>query len=165
MNYIIAGQTFYDWFAVVDPQTGSRVAGLTEGDFTIRLFNPDGTTNPVSVHFDPKTDGLYRVGFSPDEEGTWIINVDHSSYFPGGKSESYQAVGSTFFYDAATVAAIKERTDNLPDNPVDVTDLATLATGASLSAVQGDVTDIKTATDRLPANPAGVTDVVVYIGQ
>ena len=68
-------------------------------------------------------------------------------------------------YVDTEVAAIKAKTDNLPNDPADASDIAasfstvntTLATIASY--IDTEVTAIKSKTDNLPANPAAAGDI------
>jgi hypothetical protein len=82
------------------------------------------------------------------------------------------AVGSVTGLTASDVGAIKAKTDNLPSDPADASDIAgafstvntTLGTIAGyidteVGAIKTDTAAIKLKTDNLPASPAAVSDI------
>lgn len=56
------------------------------------------------------------------------------------------------------VAAIKAKTDNLPSDPADASEIAT-ATSAIIGYIDTEVAAIKAKTDNLPADPADASDI------
>ena len=79
-----------DEFAVTD-SSGNPVTGLVDGDFTKQLYNPSGTEVAWSIVpvITELGNGLYRVVFTPNAVGNWLLNIVHATYFPWGKSSNY----------------------------------------------------------------------------
>jgi hypothetical protein len=112
-TYIYADQTCVDDFSVIDQDTGFLVGSLTQGDFTVAIFDPNGSnradgTNAVTWSIDEKysDSGYYLLGFTPDLEGDWLFSVIHSEYFPWGKSANYKVVGTTYYGTGSGVTTV-----------------------------------------------------------
>ena len=90
MTIISLNDTATDEFTVTD-LSGNLVTGLVNANFTRDLYNPSGTE--VSATIIPVITelgtGKYRVTFTPNEIGNWILTIYHTTYFPEGKSENY----------------------------------------------------------------------------
>jgi hypothetical protein len=101
MNYIYTDSTAWDDFAVNNPSTGALVGGLSQGDFTVQIYDPDGLERSGDITWSISekypSSGYYIIEFEVDKEGDWLISVIHSTYFPWGKSRNYTVVASTFF--------------------------------------------------------------------
>ncbi len=73
--------------------------------------------------------------------------------------------GASIAADVAAVktdtAAVKTKTDNLPSDPADASDIAAAfgTTASAISAVGSAVTAVKAKTDNLPASPAATGDI------
>ena len=87
---------FNDEFVVLD-STDNPVTGLTDGNFSKKLYNPDkdevaNISAGIPVTIEELGDGLYRVNFTPDQLGNWALMVYHTTYFPWGKGDNYVCV-------------------------------------------------------------------------
>jgi hypothetical protein len=99
-----------------------------------------------------------------DDEQQVVLHITHASMAP--VTITYElfrpkiTAGATLA--TSDVAAIKARTDNLPSDPADASDLAALfaAVNSTLATIAGyidtEVAAIKAKTDNLPASPAAV---------
>lgn len=87
----------YDNFEVLD-EDNNAITGLITGDFTIKLYNPSGTeiSSSVTVSIIELENGLYRVSFTPNVTGNWLLVIYHSTYFPYGKANDYECVDALF---------------------------------------------------------------------
>lgn len=86
----------YDEFMVVD-ESDNPVTGLTDGNFTKQLYDPNNNevaniSGGIPVTILEVGDGLYRTSFTPNELGNWVLLVYNATYFPWGKGASYQSV-------------------------------------------------------------------------
>jgi len=83
----------YDEF-VVNDSSGGLVTGLTNGDFTKYLYNPAGAevSSSVTVTVVELGNGLYRVNFTPNQLGEWVLSVVNSTHFAYSKSSNYLCV-------------------------------------------------------------------------
>ena len=99
MTYAFVDQTCVDDFSVVDPDTGLLVGSLVQGDFTVQIFDPTGSSDTTNYTIEEigTNSGYYRLIFTPDAVGIWLVSIIHTTYFPWGKSENYSVVTSTFF--------------------------------------------------------------------
>ena len=90
-----------DDFVVVN-SSGSLVAGLNQGDFTVQLYNPArvDVSGSVSVTISELADGNYRTSFTPDAAGDWLLLVKHATHFPAGKRAQYAIISRALFIDA-----------------------------------------------------------------
>jgi len=131
MKFVLKDEVARDYFPVVDSELARRVDGLTTGLFQTSLYGPDGTTSLVPVTLSPLPNGLFSIEFTPDEAGTWILNIDHPDYFPYGKSESYHSLesmsgafvpeGETFYDGVVFVDLVNgERVGGLTDADVTI---------------------------------------------
>jgi hypothetical protein len=96
MIYIEKDNINIDDLIVLD-ENDNPVSGLIKANFTIKLYNPNGdevADDEMSISFEEIGDGVYRVGFTPDELGNWSLLIYHITYFPFGKGENYNCVDS-----------------------------------------------------------------------
>jgi hypothetical protein len=87
--------------------SGNPVPGVLVTALTIRLKNPSGTlvyervgavenVTTIPVSYTDIGNGEYRMSFTPDVVGDWIINVTHPTYFPWGRPTNYQVFAQLF---------------------------------------------------------------------
>lgn len=107
--YTYADQTCVDDFSVIDQDTGLLVGSLTQGDFTVAIYDPNGSdrsdgTNAVTWAISEKSSdsGYYSLVFTPDLQGDWLFTVIHSDYFPWGKSANYKVVSTSYYGTSET---------------------------------------------------------------
>jgi len=83
----------YDEFIVMD-ESDNPVTGLLDGVFTRKLYDPDKNevSGTISVTISEIGDGLYRVSFTPNKLGNWVLIISNTTYFPWGKGDSYRCV-------------------------------------------------------------------------
>jgi hypothetical protein len=96
----------YDDFMVLNKKN-LPVTGLIDSDFTKVLYDPDNTervniTGGIPIVINELGDGLYRLNFTPDKNGNWILVVYNATHFPAGKAENYFCV-ETWFNDLAEI--------------------------------------------------------------
>jgi len=96
MNEIELNEINYDTFPVIDPND-NLVTGLTNGDFTKHLYNPNGTevSGTITVTITELGNGNYRTSFTPNMEGSWVVVVYNATYFSTGKRNSYVCMTRT----------------------------------------------------------------------
>ncbi len=83
----------YDEFIVLDEQD-NPITGLTNNDFTVKLYDPDGSqvaniSGGITVNISEVGNGVYRVSFIPNKLGNWVLIVYNTNYFPFGKGQNY----------------------------------------------------------------------------
>jgi len=82
----------------------------------------------------------------------------------GGQSGGFKVIAAAVSV-AADVAAIKAKTDNLPSDPADASDIAASFTAVNTKLdtiddfLDTEIGAIKTKTDALPADPADASDI------
>jgi len=76
-------------FTVTDSE-GNAITGLVDGDFTKKLYDPDGNevSSTIGVIITELGNGNYRAQFTPNVTGAWYLIIYHSTYFPWGKANS-----------------------------------------------------------------------------
>lgn len=90
-------------FTVTD-EANDRVSGILPGAFTAHIYDPSGALIvPATVSFaiTELGNGHYRVTYTPDSLGTWMVTVYHATYFPWGKAEDFLV----YRYDISGIAA------------------------------------------------------------
>jgi hypothetical protein len=75
-------------FTVAD-ENGNLISGLDSTAFTPYVYDPSGNnvTSSVNGSFTELGDGNYKFTFTPNENGTWYVNVTNPTYFPWGKND------------------------------------------------------------------------------
>lgn len=113
-------QTCADDFSVINYDTGVLVGDLSQGDFTIAIYDPDGIdradgTNAVTWSITEKfaSSGYYMLEFTPDIQGDWLVSVIHSTYFPWGKSANYKVVSTNYYGTGGSGSSGTVTTDDL----------------------------------------------------
>ncbi len=168
---VTIGQTVYRRLLIYSPTTGGLVA--PDATPTAELVRNGTTDGAVTVTVTSISTGRYKLSFTIP--GTYavddVLELDASwavSSVAGGKLWTMQVDN--------TVASVKAKTDNLPSDPADASDIAssfstvnsTLSTisgyldtevAAILTAVDTEVAAIKAKTDNLPADPADASDI------
>lgn len=91
------GEIVEEDFTVVNSNS-NLVTGLTDGDFSKTIYNPDGNevSGTVSVTINEMGTGNYRATFTPNAVGTWYLVVYHAIHFPWGKDDSIQVFNNDF---------------------------------------------------------------------
>ncbi|HKW84874.1 MAG TPA: hypothetical protein VJN68_14075 [Burkholderiaceae bacterium] len=148
---------------------GKRIADYLTGDAFARLGAPAG----ASIAADIATRSTYA---GADTAGTTTLLGRLTSTRAGNLDNLDAAVssrlasGSYTAPDNASVAAIKAKTDNIPSDPADASDIADAFTGVAntLTTIAGyidtEVAAIKAKTDNLPADPADASDIASAFG-
>ncbi len=79
---------------IVVNRFGTLQTGLVDGDFTKKLYNPDSNevSGSISVVVTELGDGSYRVAFTPDALGLWLLILTNSTHFPFGQSANYLCI-------------------------------------------------------------------------
>lgn len=132
MNTIEKDEVVTDSFIVTDDE-GTIVTGLVNGNFTKYLYNPSdsevwsgqgGTITELG-------NGAYKITFTPNAEGTWILMITHVTYFPAGKVANYQCFDDPF-------AKTTEIVDGLLDEVINSSNHFTTDTvGETLTILRG----------------------------
>ena len=100
MRNIKINTIIYEDFVVLDKKN-DPVVGLINDDFTSVLYDPNGNeraneTAGITVTVNELGNGVYRLNFTPDSLGNWVLVVYNSTHFPWGKAESYFCVTEAF---------------------------------------------------------------------
>ena len=96
--YIEKDTIAYDEFVVLD-EDNNPITGLISSNFTTKLYDPNknevsNISAGITVTIEELGDGSYRVSFTPDTLGAWILIVYNDTYFPFGKGNNYVCVES-----------------------------------------------------------------------
>ena len=147
----------YDDFTVADP-SGNLIEGLVQGDFTILLYDPTGAevSGSISVTITELALGNYRVNFTPNMVGDWLLVLSNIAYFRWGQRRNYQVYASDFD-DLANLG---------PGNRVVEITVKDSVTTDPISAVWVDVYDV-TSTTKIAfgyTNASGVITVQLFDG-
>jgi len=91
------GEEVKEEFSVLD-SSNNLVSGIPLDEFTAHLFNPSDAEvyDSTSVNFIELGYGHYRVAFTPNQVGNWMMVVYHATYFPWGKSNTIQVYANDF---------------------------------------------------------------------
>ena len=104
-----------DDFMVTDVN-GNIVTGLVDGNFTKYLYNPSDSEvwSTQGGSITELGNGAYKITFTPNAEGTWMLIVVHATYFAAGKVGNYQCLTDPFPTAAETTDAVWDA--NLSDH-------------------------------------------------
>ena len=165
-----------DEFIVVN-SSNSVVTGLSNGDFTRDLYNPSGSEVSGSIvpTITELGNGKYRVTFTPNTEGNWVLTIYNATYFPAGKEANYRCLDyrvediltdNTGFNGANIDATISSRASEV-NATTNTTSIITEvdANETKIDLVKTDTGAIKLQTDLLPADPASETNVNAVAGE
>ena len=91
------GEEIKEEFSVLDV-SNNLVSGISLDEFSAHLFNPSDTEvyDSTSVTFIELGHGHYRVLFTPNQVGNWMMIVYHGTHFPWGKSNTIQVFANDF---------------------------------------------------------------------
>lgn len=91
------GEEVKEEFSVLD-NSNTLVSGIPLDEFSAHLFNPSDNEvyDSTAVNFIELGHGHYRVSFTPNEVGNWMMVVYHATYFPWGKSNTIQVFANDF---------------------------------------------------------------------
>lgn len=140
--------------------TSETLTHLHNGVYTLALT----TTN---------TNTLGRIEISCNKTGGYGMAVKEAMILPATVYDALvtNAVGSSGGFAASdNVTAIKAKTDNLPTDPADASDIASSfsTVNSTLTTIAGyidtEVAAIKAKTDNLPASPAATSDCLTAAG-
>jgi len=128
MKFIKKDIVNYDNFEVLD-EDNNEITGLTSGDFTIKLYNPNGTevSSSIAVTITELENGLYRVSFTPNIIGNWLLVIYHTTYFSYGKANDYECVDA-LFDDVQLILGLVQHNFKITDAVYDSNHLLTSAT-------------------------------------
>lgn len=168
---------------------GKRISDFLTGDAYVRLGAPAGASVSADIAaIEAQTDDIGAAGAGLTALGdARLANLDATV---NSRATPAQVATELATYDAPTfaeldartdaidaalvviddfldleVAAIKAKTDNLPADPADASDIATAFTGVNtkLDTIDDfldlEVAAIKAKTDALPADPADASDI------
>jgi len=182
MSEVELNQVAYTDFIVTD-SNGDIVTGLVDADFTKYLYNPSGSEvwSSQGGSITELGNGAYRITFTPNATGDWIINVVHTTYFPAGKSENFRCTDIETSIDniqsdldnpaqykadvsslalESTAQAIKSKTDNLPSDPSSQSQVETAITLSETNIRGADSDTLKTISDQLDAAQTNVDELL-----
>jgi hypothetical protein len=91
------GEVVKEEFSVLDV-SNNLVSGIPLDEFSAHLFNPSNVEvyDSTSVTFIELGHGHYRVSFTPNQVGNWMMVAYHSTYFSWGKSNTIQVYANDF---------------------------------------------------------------------
>jgi len=91
------GEIVSDGFSVTST-SNILVPGIDSTAFTYHLFDPDNNEvgSTIIATIIELGHGHYRISFTPNKTGVWILAIYHSTYFPWGKTGSFEIYNSDF---------------------------------------------------------------------
>jgi hypothetical protein len=91
------GEEVKEDFSVLDI-SNNLVSGISLNEFTAHLFDPSDNEvyDSTSVSFIELGHGHYRVSYTPNQIGNWMMIVYHITHFPWGKSNTIQVFANDF---------------------------------------------------------------------
>jgi hypothetical protein len=91
------GEEVKEEFSVLD-NTNTLVTGIPLDEFSAHLFDPSDNEvyDSTSVSFIELGHGHYRVIYTPNQIGNWMLIVYHPTHFPWGKSNTIQVFANDF---------------------------------------------------------------------
>ena len=99
------GEIISDGFSVTT-SSNVLVPGIDSTAFTYHLFDPDNNEvgSTIGVNITELGYGHYRSSFVSNKTGVWILSIYHSTYFPWGKTGSFEIYTSDFNTIAVNLA-------------------------------------------------------------
>jgi hypothetical protein len=191
-NYA-AGDMIDFKFTSIRPSTGAP--HTLAGTPAISVYKANGTTESttgvtLSADFDSRT-GVNHVRIDTSADGSfYAAGGQFDVMITAGSIDSVSAAGvvvGRFTLEVAgglataaalatvddfldtEVAAIKAKTDNLPSDPADASDIATAFSGVNTKLdtiddfLDTEVAAIKAKTDNLPSDPADASDIATAV--
>lgn len=151
INRIKLNAVCYDEFVVTD-SAGNLITGLVDGNFTRDLYDPAGNevSGAITVAIVELGTGKYRVDYTPNKIGNWVLTIYHATYFTWGKSMNYRCE-TNIYLPSESANAYKADVSNLdvavstraPANEYDTqmgcipSDLSDVPTDSELDAKHG----------------------------
>jgi len=91
------GEEVKEEFSVLDV-SNNLVNGISLDEFSAHLYDPSDNEvyDSTSVNFTELGHGHYRVTFIPNQVGSWMLIVYHTTHFPWGKSNTIQIFANDF---------------------------------------------------------------------
>lgn len=91
------GEEVKEEFSVLD-SSNNLVSGIPLNEFTGNLFDPSDNEvyDSTSVTFIELGHGHYRVTFTPNQVGNWMMIAYHNTHFPWGKTNTIQVFANDF---------------------------------------------------------------------
>ena len=95
-----------DFFSVVDKDTEVLIVSISPAEFNVFIFDSygrdrivagDATAIDYLIEEIGVDSGVYKIEFTPDVAGAWVIWITHNVYFPWGKTANYNVVSSTYY--------------------------------------------------------------------
>jgi heme-degrading monooxygenase HmoA len=177
--YPIKQSTALDIVFFAFDSNGDGVTGKVDGDWTKRISKNGAAFAAMTVTVTERENGFYHAQISTAHSDT--LGVLTASFSASGVKRvniqfrvharlpddlsTQTSVDTVATYVDTEVAAIKAKTDNLPVDPADASDIAaSFATvNSTLSTIAGyidtEVAAIKAKTDNLPVDPADASDI------
>lgn len=95
--------------------------------------------------------GRYYATFTPDAEGEWIVITQDSVTGKGKVVSHYHVIGHNMDSIGDEVAAVKTKTDNLPVDPADQSQVEVAITATESNIRGADNDTLKNLSDQLDA--------------
>jgi len=91
------GEAVIETFTVID-RRNTLVSDIPVTEFSAHLFDPSDNEvySSSDVVFKELGYGHYKVSYTPNQIGTWLLVAYHPVYFPWGKSENIQIFANDF---------------------------------------------------------------------
>jgi hypothetical protein len=89
------GEEVKEEFSVLDI-SNNLVSGIPLDEFSAHLFDPSNIEDSTSVTFIELGHGHYRVIFTPNQVGNWMLAAYHGTHFPWGKTNTIQVFSNDF---------------------------------------------------------------------
>jgi len=91
------GEEVKEEFSVLDV-SNNLVSGIPLSEFSAHLFDPTDVEvyDSTSVTFIELGHGHYRVTFTPNQVGNWMMAAYHNVHFPWGKTNTIQVFANDF---------------------------------------------------------------------
>jgi len=162
-------------FTVVTHRFDTGALTDADGVPSYRVYEDEtGTailTGSMAKLDDTNTTGFYSEQITLSAANGFEVGKSYSVYVTaavnsvtGGQSGGFKVIAAAVSV-AADVAAIKAKTDNLPSDPADASDIAASFTAVNTKLdtiddfLDTEIGAIKTKTDALPADPADASDI------
>ena len=84
------GTIIQERFSVIN-SSKNLVSGIDPSDFTVTIIDPSGNNSLISHSITELVlTGHYSLNFTPNQVGTWYVDVKHPTHFPWGKTDDIQ---------------------------------------------------------------------------
>lgn len=96
------GEPAVSFFVPLNPTTKLPVPGLSSGNFSYELWDPNNTdvsnTTDITV-IELGSTGTYWIMFRPTSVGEWSLVVKHPTYMPFGKRGSFRVFDALYYVE------------------------------------------------------------------